>query len=185
MASVSFQNVEKAFGSTRVIHGVSFDIQDGEFMVLVGPSGCGKSTLLRVVSGLEQADAGRVLYDGRDMQGVAPGDRGIGMVFQNYALFPHMTVNENLAFPLQVRGKSRAEITERITLKDENTLEIEGVTVAPDALTEADRRTRIYKRLPKTMPAVADQMAKRRLAEVQQTGGGMVVTSCATCAFML
>src|SRR6478735_1544937 len=87
-----------ATGGVRALDGVDLEIADGETVSVIGPSGCGKSTLLRVISGLETADQGRVLYDDRDMHGVAPGDRGIGMVFQNYALYPHMESRSNLAF---------------------------------------------------------------------------------------
>src|SRR6476660_5693744 len=103
MASVSFHDIEKSFGSTKVIHGISFDIQDGEFMVLVGPSGCGKSTLLRMLAGLEEITAGTIAIDGRPVNDVDAKDRDIAMVFQSYALFPHMTVRDNVNFGLRIR----------------------------------------------------------------------------------
>src|SRR4051812_1131316 len=103
MASVSFQNIEKSFGAVKVIHGVSFDIRDGEFMVLVGPSGCGKSTLLRMLAGLEEITAGTIAIDGRVVNDVESKDRDIAMVFQSYALYPHMTVADNMAFSLKLR----------------------------------------------------------------------------------
>ena len=93
---------------------MSLDIDDGEFIVLVGPSGCGKTTLLRIVAGLESATEGRVLLDGADISGVRPGDRNIAMVFQNYALFPHLTVAENIGFGLRIRGASKADRRPRV-----------------------------------------------------------------------
>ena len=114
MASVSFQNIEKAFGSTKVIHGISFDIQDGEFMVLVGPSGCGKSTLLRMLAGLEEITAGTIAIDGRTVNDVDSKDRDIAMVFQSYALYPHMTVRDNMGFSLRLRKADKSEIDQRV-----------------------------------------------------------------------
>src|SRR6202051_1255260 len=110
MASVSFQNIEKAFGSTKVIHGISFDIADGEFTVLVGPSGCGKSTLLRMLAGLEEISGGTIAIDGQIVNDVESKDRDIAMVFQSYALYPHMTVGDNMAFSLKLR-KADAKVT--------------------------------------------------------------------------
>src|SRR3954469_3943924 len=114
MASVSFQGIEKSFGTTKVIHGVSFDIQDGEFMVLVGPSGCGKSTLLRMLAGLEEITAGTISIDGRPGNDVDSKDRDIAMVFQSYALYPHMTVRDNMGFSLRLRKADRKEIDSRV-----------------------------------------------------------------------
>src|SRR6187551_2099837 len=114
MASVSFQNVEKAFGATKVIHGISFDIQDGEFMVLVGPSGCGKSTLLRMLAGLEEITAGTIAIDARPVNDVDSKDRDIAMVFQSYALYPHMTVRDNMGFSLRLRKADKSEIASRV-----------------------------------------------------------------------
>src|SRR6478736_2297704 len=114
MASVSFQNIEKAFGSTKVIHGISFEIQDGEFMVLVGPSGCGKSTLLRMLAGLEEITAGTISIDGRPVNDVDSKDRDIAMVFQSYALYPHMTVRDNMGFSLRLRKADKSEIDQRV-----------------------------------------------------------------------
>src|SRR3984885_2210250 len=110
MASVSFRNVEKRFGSTRVIHGIGSDIKDGEFMVLVGPSGCGKSTLLRMLAGLEEISGGTIAIDGKVVNDVESKDRDIAMVFQSYALYPHMTVSDNMAFSLKLR-KADAKVT--------------------------------------------------------------------------
>ncbi len=114
MASVSFQNIEKAFGTTKVIHGISFEIQDGEFMVLVGPSGCGKSTLLRMLAGLEEISGGTIAIDGRPVNDVDSKDRDIAMVFQSYALYPHMTVRDNMGFSLRLRKADKKEIDTRV-----------------------------------------------------------------------
>ena len=110
MASVSFQKIEKSFGSTKIIHGISFDISDGEFVVLVGPSGCGKSTLLRMLAGLEPISGGEIAIDGKVINDLDSKDRDIAMVFQSYALYPHMTVRDNMAFSLKLR-KADAELT--------------------------------------------------------------------------
>src|SRR5213080_29200 len=114
MASVSFQNIEKSFGTTKVIHNLSFDIQDGEFMVLVGPSGCGKSTLLRMLAGLEEITAGTIAIDGKTVNDLDSKDRDIAMVFQSYALYPHMTVRDNMGFSLKLRKAASQVITERV-----------------------------------------------------------------------
>jgi multiple sugar transport system ATP-binding protein len=114
MASVSFHNIEKTFGSTKVIHGIGFDISDGEFMVLVGPSGCGKSTLLRMLAGLEEISAGTISIDGRVVNDMESKDRDIAMVFQSYALYPHMTVADNMAFSLKLRKAASTMIEERV-----------------------------------------------------------------------
>ena len=115
MADVRFDGVRKVYDNGQVaVHGASFDITDGELMVLVGPSGCGKSTLLRMVAGLEEISAGTLSIGGRVVNDVAPKDRDIAMVFQNYALYPHMTVAENLAFGLKLRGHDKAEIARRV-----------------------------------------------------------------------
>src|SRR6202166_4891095 len=100
MASVVIRDVRKAFGLTPVIHGVSITIDDGQFVVLVGPSGCGKSTLLRMLAGLENITSGEIAIGGKVVNTVPPKDRDIAMVFQNYALYPHMTVFDNMAFSL-------------------------------------------------------------------------------------
>src|SRR3989442_9532708 len=114
MASVSFQNIEKTFGTTKVIYGISFDINDGEFMVLVGPSGCGKSTLLRMLAGLEEISAGTIAIDDKEVNDVESKDRDIAMVFQSYALYPHMTVADNMAFSLKLRKADPRIIAERV-----------------------------------------------------------------------
>ena len=114
MASVSIRSVKKRFGEIEVLHGVSIDIPDGSFTVLVGPSGCGKSTLLRMVAGLENISGGEIDIGGRVVNQVPPKERDIAMVFQNYALYPHMTVRDNMAFSLLLAKKSKAFIDERV-----------------------------------------------------------------------
>ncbi len=115
MASVSFQNVQKTYGNkVKVIHGISFDIQDGEFVVLVGPSGCGKSTLLRMLAGLEEISGGDILIDDTVINDLESKDRDIAMVFQSYALYPHMTVRENMAFSLRLRKADAHTTNERV-----------------------------------------------------------------------
>jgi multiple sugar transport system ATP-binding protein len=114
MASVAIRDVEKAFGHTHVLHGVSVDIPDGEFVILVGPSGCGKSTLLRMIAGLENVSGGEIRIGDRVVNDVPPKERDIAMVFQNYALYPHMTVADNMAFSMKLRKAPKAEIQERV-----------------------------------------------------------------------
>jgi ABC-type sugar transport system ATPase subunit len=103
VASLQFRSLKKAYGDVRVLHGIDMDIEDGEFLVLVGPSGCGKSTLLRCIAGLETISDGALSIDGRRVNDVAPRDRDVAMVFQSYALYPHMTVRRNMAFALELR----------------------------------------------------------------------------------
>jgi multiple sugar transport system ATP-binding protein len=114
MASVHFRDIRKSFGATQVLHGVSLDIADGEFMVLVGPSGCGKSTLLRMLAGLEEITGGNIAIDERVVNDVESKDRDIAMVFQSYALYPHMTVRENMGFSLRLRKADKAKIEEGV-----------------------------------------------------------------------
>jgi multiple sugar transport system ATP-binding protein len=114
MAAVSFREVRKSFGKTPVLHGISLDIADGEFVVLVGPSGCGKSTLLRMLAGLEDITAGQIAIDERVVNDVDSKDRDIAMVFQSYALYPHMTVRENMGFSLKLRNDKQQRIDERV-----------------------------------------------------------------------
>src|ERR1700753_3242440 len=113
MASMEIHELRKSFGPVEVVRGVSIDIADGEFVVLVGPSGCGKSTLLRMIAGLESASSGEIRIGDRVVNDVPPKARDIAMVFQNYALYPHMTVAENMSFALRLKHASKAEITER------------------------------------------------------------------------
>jgi multiple sugar transport system ATP-binding protein len=115
MAQVSLNNVQKTYpDGNKVVHGINLDIADGEFIVLVGPSGCGKSTTLRMVAGLEEISAGAISIDGRAINDVHPKDRDIAMVFQNYALYPHMSVRENIAFALKLRRVPKADIERRV-----------------------------------------------------------------------
>src|SRR5579863_5933703 len=114
MAPIGVIDVRKAYGALEVVHGVSIDIADGDFVVLVGPSGCGKSTLLRMIAGLESITSGAVKIGGRVVNRLAPKDRDIAMVFQNYALYPHKTVAENMGFALKLRGRPKAEIDQRV-----------------------------------------------------------------------
>ena len=114
MASVSFRKIEKSFARTKIIHGISFDIADGEFVVLVGPSGCGKSTLLRMLAGLEEISGGEIAVDGRVVNDLDSKDRDIAMVFQSYALYPHMTVRDNMAFSLKLRKADQALTNQRV-----------------------------------------------------------------------
>jgi len=115
MASVSFRGVKKSFGATPVIHGFDMAVRDGEFIVIVGPSGCGKSTLLRMVAGLESISEGEIAIGERVVNQLEPKDRDIAMVFQNYALYPHMSVADNMAYGLKIRGLPKADIEARVT----------------------------------------------------------------------
>ena len=114
MAEVNLRNVYKSFGANEVIHGINCDIRDGEFIVILGPSGCGKSTLLRMVAGLEKISAGEVAIDGRVVNDLEPSERDVAMVFQNYALYPHMTVFNNMAYGLKIRRMPKVEINQRV-----------------------------------------------------------------------
>jgi sn-glycerol 3-phosphate transport system ATP-binding protein len=114
MAGVSVRAVRKAYGATAVIHGVDVEIADGEFVVLVGPSGCGKSTLLRMIAGLEEISGGEIAIGARVVNHLPPKERDVAMVFQNYALYPHMTVRDNMAFSLTLRKADKAEIEKRV-----------------------------------------------------------------------
>jgi len=114
MAKVDIRDVRKSYGALEVIHGISADVSDGEFIVMVGPSGCGKSTLLRMVAGLETITAGEIVIGDRVVNRLEPKDRDIAMVFQNYALYPHMSVFENMAYGLKIRGFSKADVKSRV-----------------------------------------------------------------------
>jgi len=114
MAEVVLNNIVKRFGDVQVIHGVNLKIEDGEFCVFVGPSGCGKSTLLRMVAGLEETTEGSIVIGDRDVTGIDPSERGISMVFQTYALYPHMTVAENMGFGLRMTGHAKDEIAHKV-----------------------------------------------------------------------
>ncbi|MGS1095192.1 ABC transporter ATP-binding protein [Aquamicrobium terrae] len=114
MGSLNIENVKKSFGKVDVLKGIDLEVADGEFVVFVGPSGCGKSTLLRVIAGLEDATSGRVVIDGKDVTSTPPAKRGIAMVFQTYALYPHLTVRNNMGLGLKQAGAPTAEIDKRI-----------------------------------------------------------------------
>ncbi|MEN0001985.1 MAG: sn-glycerol-3-phosphate ABC transporter ATP-binding protein UgpC [Pseudomonadota bacterium] len=114
MGEIKLQAVEKWFGEVQVIKGVDLDIADGEFVIFVGPSGCGKSTLLRMIGGLEETSRGAIIIDGRDVTPQPPAKRGLTMVFQSYALYPHMSVRDNMGFSLKTAGAPKAEIEEKV-----------------------------------------------------------------------
>ncbi|SCB07820.1 ABC transporter ATP-binding protein [Rhizobium multihospitium] len=114
MSGLTIKNVRKSYGAVNIIHGVDVEISDGEFVILVGPSGCGKSTLLRMIAGLEDITGGEISIGGRVVNDLPPKDRDIAMVFQNYALYPQMTVAQNMGFALQLAGAKRAEIDEKV-----------------------------------------------------------------------
>src|SRR5208337_1924149 len=114
MGSIALKSVRKAFGAVSVINGVDLDIRDGEFAVFVGPSGCGKSTLLRLIAGLEDLTSGEIQIDGKDVTNVGPSKRGLAMVFQSYALYPHMSVRGNIAFALKMAGQSADVIDQKV-----------------------------------------------------------------------
>jgi multiple sugar transport system ATP-binding protein len=124
MAEVTIRNLRKSYGTTEVIHGLDVDIKNGEFVVLVGPSGCGKSTLLRMIAGLEGISDGQISIGDRVVNNLAPAERDIAMVFQNYALYPHKTVASNMAFSLRMKGMDKAEIKARV----ERAAEVLGLT---------------------------------------------------------
>ena len=114
MGKIALRNVSKSFGATSIIPNIDLDIEDGEFVVFVGPSGCGKSTLLRLIAGLEDTSGGTISIDGRDVTNEAPAKRKLAMVFQSYALYPHMTVAKNIAFPLKMAGESQQVIDKKV-----------------------------------------------------------------------
>ena len=115
MGAITLKAVEKWYGEVQVIKGVDLEINDGEFVIFVGPSGCGKSTLLRMIAGLEETSRGQVVIDGRDATAEPPSKRGLAMVFQSYALYPHMSVAENMGFSLKTAGAPKAEIDEKVS----------------------------------------------------------------------
>ena len=114
MKQIQLQKVSKRFGDVEVIPPLDLEIETGEFVVFVGPSGCGKSTLLRLVAGLEDVSEGQILINGQDATAIAPAERGLAMVFQSYALYPHMSVRNNIAFPLRMAGIDKAEQARRV-----------------------------------------------------------------------
>ncbi|MCT6837765.1 MAG: ATP-binding cassette domain-containing protein, partial [Bifidobacteriales bacterium] len=114
MAEIGIKDVRKTYGSTQILHGVDLNFKSGEFVVILGPSGCGKSTLLRMIAGLEEITSGEISIDGKVVNDLEPRDRGCSMVFQNYALYPHMNVAANIGYALRVAGVPRAERDRRI-----------------------------------------------------------------------
>ena len=110
MATLSFDALQKSYGDVRVLHRVDLEVGDGEYLILVGPSGCGKSTLLRCIAGLEEITGGELRIGGNRVNDKAPKERDVAMVFQSYALYPHMTVGENISFPLRIQKRPQAEI---------------------------------------------------------------------------
>ena len=110
MSEIKLENLKKSFGKTEVIHDLSIDVKDGELIVIVGPSGCGKSTLLRMVAGLEDANQGNIIIDGKNVNELEPMERNIAMVFQNYALYPHMSVFGNMAYGLKIAKISKMKL---------------------------------------------------------------------------
>jgi len=114
MAEISIRNVRKSYGKTEVLHGIDLEVRNGEFLVVLGPSGCGKSTLLRMIAGLEEISSGEIAIGGKVVNRLEPRERGCAMVFQNYALYPHMTVAENIGYALRIQGVRKAERMERV-----------------------------------------------------------------------
>lgn len=170
MAGLKLQAVTKSWdGKTQVIQPLTLDVADGEFIVMVGPSGCGKSTLLRMVAGLERVTSGDIWIDRKRVTEMEPKDRGIAMVFQNYALYPHMSVEENMAWGLKIRGMSKAHIEERVR-EAARILELDG----------------LLKRRPRELPAVSGsawQWGARSSASRQSSySTNRSLTSTPSCA---
>jgi multiple sugar transport system ATP-binding protein len=140
MATLDLQGITKSFGTAQVLHGIDLAIRDKEFVVFVGPSGCGKSTLLRILAGLEAATAGRILIGGTDVSAAAPVDRGIAMVFQSYALYPHLSVFENIAFPLRVARLPEAEVKAKVGRAAEILQLTEKLPLKPGQLSGGQRQ---------------------------------------------
>lgn len=140
MSGVALSNVIKKYGETQVIHGVELSIDPGEFCVFVGPSGCGKSTLLRMIAGLEQTTSGQIQIGARDVTRLDPAQRGVAMVFQTYALYPHMTVAENMGFGLKMNGHPKAEIAEKVGRASEILRLDDYLTRKPKALSGGQRQ---------------------------------------------
>lgn len=142
MAKVALENVSKSYGAVEVIENLNLSVDDGAFTVFVGPSGCGKSTLLRMIAGLEPITAGELKIDDRRMNDADPIERGVAMVFQNYALYPHMTVEKNIGFSLRMAGLGKPEIAERVALAA-NTLQIEPLLKRKPAQLSGGQRQRV------------------------------------------
>src|SRR3989337_2602036 len=143
MAAIEMKNIVKKYGDGfPAVNDVSIDVADGEFMILVGPSGCGKSTLLRMIVGLEDITAGDMVIGGKKVNDLAPRDRNLAMVFQNYALYPHLTVFENIAFPLRLRKTSKDDVTRRVEQAAE-TLELTELLERKPAQLSGGQRQRV------------------------------------------
>src|SRR6188768_4142296 len=142
MAGLQLRGINKSFGAVRVIHDVDLDIDDGEFVVFVGPSGCGKSTLLRTISGLEEPTAGQVFIGGEDVTDFDPAERGVAMVFQSYALYPHMTVEQNMGFGLRMGGMPRDQVASRVS-EAARVLEIEDLMARKPRQLSGGQRQRV------------------------------------------
>jgi multiple sugar transport system ATP-binding protein len=140
MATLDLQTITKSFQHHPVLHGIDLAIRDKEFVVFVGPSGCGKSTLLRIIAGLEEATSGRVMIGGTDVTGEAPVDRGIAMVFQSYALYPHLTIFENIAFPLRVQKLPEPEVQAKVKRAAEILQLTEKLSLKPGQLSGGQRQ---------------------------------------------
>ncbi|MBN2758950.1 MAG: sn-glycerol-3-phosphate ABC transporter ATP-binding protein UgpC [Rhodobacteraceae bacterium] len=140
MSGVELSNVIKKYGETQVIHGVNLSIDPGEFCVFVGPSGCGKSTLLRMIAGLEETTSGQIQIGARDVTRLDPAQRGVAMVFQTYALYPHMTVAENMGFGLKMNGHPKAEIAEKVARASDILRLDDYLTRKPKALSGGQRQ---------------------------------------------
>jgi lactose/L-arabinose transport system ATP-binding protein len=193
MSGVTLNKVIKRYGDVQVIHGVDLDIQDGEFCVFVGPSGCGKSTLLRMVAGLEETTSGQINIGTRDVTRLDPSERGVAMVFQTYALYPHMTVGQNMGFGLKMNGHPVAEVNEKVS-EASRILKLDAfLDRKPAALSGGQRQrvaigrakmrveiARLHKEIGATMIYVthdqveamtlADKIVVLRLGEVEQVG---------------
>ena len=142
MARISFEDVRKSYGSLQVVHGITLTVDDGEFVVLVGPSGCGKSTLLRMVAGLEEITAGTISIGSRVVNTLEPKDRDCAMVFQNYALYPHMSVYENMAYGLRIRKLPKADIDHRVN-EAAAILELDGLLARKPRQLSGGQRQRV------------------------------------------
>ena len=140
MATLNLQNITKSFGSAHVLQGIDLAIKDKEFVVFVGPSGCGKSTLLRIIAGLELATSGQIVIEGSDVSALAPVDRGISMVFQSYALYPHLTVFENIAFPLRVQKLAEPEVKAKVAKAAEILQLTDKLNLKPGQLSGGQRQ---------------------------------------------
>jgi len=142
MADITIRGLRKSYGGIEIVHGIDLEVSDGEFVVVLGPSGCGKSTLLRMIAGLEEISGGEIAIGGRVVNRLEPRERGCAMVFQNYALYPHMTVAENIGYALKVAGVSKRERTERIA-KVAKTLELDEFLDRKPAVLSGGQRQRV------------------------------------------